>query len=94
MIVNFRARGISRGAHKLARTSTLNFKKKKKTFFLAPRCSCDMCELGIIKLIKLWTPLTGTSKAHVGMVTLQIFREHKSTLQDSGNWQLLHRKEK
>jgi hypothetical protein len=60
-----------------------------------------MCELGIIKLIKSWTPLTGTSKAHVGMETLQIFREHKSTLQDSGNWQLatgnwqlLHRKEK
>jgi len=34
MIVNFRARGISRGAHKLARTSTLNFEKKKKLFFL------------------------------------------------------------
>jgi len=30
MIINFRARGISRGARKLTRTSTLN-KKKKKT---------------------------------------------------------------
>jgi hypothetical protein len=30
MVVNFRARGISRGACKLARTSTLKKKKKKK----------------------------------------------------------------
>jgi hypothetical protein len=30
MVVNFRARGISRGARKLARTPTLNFKKKKR----------------------------------------------------------------
>ena len=29
MIVNFRAREISRGARKLARTPTLNLKKKK-----------------------------------------------------------------
>jgi len=29
MVVNFRARGISRGARKLARTPTLNYKKKK-----------------------------------------------------------------
>jgi hypothetical protein len=29
MVVNFRARGISRGARKLARTPTLNLKKKK-----------------------------------------------------------------
>jgi hypothetical protein len=29
MIVNFRNRGISRGAHKLARTPTLIKKKKK-----------------------------------------------------------------
>jgi len=29
MVVNFRARGISRGARKLARTPTLNKKKKK-----------------------------------------------------------------
>jgi hypothetical protein len=38
MIVNFRARGISRGARKLARTPTLNLKKKKKkaTPFLFP----------------------------------------------------------
>jgi aryl carrier-like protein len=28
MVVNFRARGISRGARKLARTPTLNKKKK------------------------------------------------------------------
>ena len=34
MVVNFRARGISRGARKLARTPTLNLKKKKKLFFL------------------------------------------------------------
>jgi len=31
MVVNFRARGISRGARKLARTLTLNSKKKKCT---------------------------------------------------------------
>jgi hypothetical protein len=30
MVVNFRARGISRGARKLTRTSTLNKKKKKQ----------------------------------------------------------------
>jgi hypothetical protein len=30
MVVNFRARGISRGARKLARTPTLNYSKKKK----------------------------------------------------------------
>jgi hypothetical protein len=30
MVVNFRARGISRGARKLARTPTLNKKKKKR----------------------------------------------------------------
>jgi hypothetical protein len=30
MVVNFRAREISRGAYKLARTSTLNKKKKNK----------------------------------------------------------------
>ena len=30
MVVNFRARGISRGAHKLAWTPTLNKKTKKK----------------------------------------------------------------
>jgi len=30
MVVNFRAREISRGAYKLARTSTLNKKKKKQ----------------------------------------------------------------
>jgi hypothetical protein len=29
MVVNFRAHGISRGARKLARTPTLNLKKKK-----------------------------------------------------------------
>jgi hypothetical protein len=29
MVVNFRARGISRGARKLARTPTLIYKKKK-----------------------------------------------------------------
>jgi len=28
MVVNFRARGISRGARKLTRTPTLNLKKK------------------------------------------------------------------
>ena len=61
-------------------TSALPLHGKK--LFSAPRFSCDMCELGIIKIIKLWTPLTGTSKAHVGMETLQM---HKSTLQDSGN---------
>ena len=33
MVVNFRARGISRGARKLARTPTLNLKKKKKKLF-------------------------------------------------------------
>jgi len=32
MVVNFRARGISRGARKLARTPTLNYTKKKKLF--------------------------------------------------------------
>ena len=31
MVVNFRARGISRGARKLARTPTLNLKKKKNS---------------------------------------------------------------
>jgi ribosomal protein L16/L10AE len=30
MVVNFRVRGISRGARKLARTLTLNYIKKKK----------------------------------------------------------------
>jgi hypothetical protein len=30
MVVNFRARGISRGARKLARTPTIIKKKKKK----------------------------------------------------------------
>jgi hypothetical protein len=30
MVVNFRARGISRGARKLAQTATLKLKKKKK----------------------------------------------------------------
>jgi len=30
MVVNFRARGISRGARKLARTPTLNIKKKTR----------------------------------------------------------------
>ena len=34
MVVNFRAHGISRGAHKLVRTSTLNSKKKKTVIFL------------------------------------------------------------
>jgi hypothetical protein len=29
MVVNFRARGINQGARKLARTPTLNLKKKK-----------------------------------------------------------------
>jgi hypothetical protein len=33
IVVNFRARGISRGTHKLARTPTLN-KNKKKPFQL------------------------------------------------------------
>jgi hypothetical protein len=31
MVVNFRAREISRGARKLARTATLKLKKKKRT---------------------------------------------------------------
>jgi hypothetical protein len=31
MVVNFRAREISRGARKLARTPTLNYIKKKET---------------------------------------------------------------
>jgi hypothetical protein len=31
MVVNFRVRGISRGARKLTRIPTLNLKKKKKT---------------------------------------------------------------
>ena len=30
MVVNFRAYGISRGARKLTRTPTLNYKKKKE----------------------------------------------------------------
>jgi hypothetical protein len=30
MVVNFRARGISRGARKLTRTPTLNYSKKNK----------------------------------------------------------------
>ena len=34
MIVNFRARGISRGACKLARTPTLKKKKKKRERYL------------------------------------------------------------
>jgi len=33
MIVNFRTRGISRGAHKLARTPTLIKKTKKQVIF-------------------------------------------------------------
>jgi hypothetical protein len=41
MIVNFRAREISRDARKLTRTSTLNFKKKKAITlsFLGGTCS-------------------------------------------------------
>ena len=42
MVVNFRARGISRGARKLARTSTLNLKKKKNYSHddTLPRANC------------------------------------------------------
>jgi hypothetical protein len=35
MVVNFRARGISRGTRKLVRTPTLN--KKKKTWYIVDR---------------------------------------------------------
>ena len=45
MIVNFRARGISRGARKLARTSTLNLKKRMKSFITLR---------GAIQLIRSW----------------------------------------
>ena len=39
MIVNFKARGISRGARKLARTPTLNKKKKKNRVLFFKRLS-------------------------------------------------------
>jgi hypothetical protein len=35
MVVNFRARGISRGARKLARTPTIIKKNKKKKLMIA-----------------------------------------------------------
>jgi hypothetical protein len=47
MVVNFRARGISRGARKLTRTPTLNLKKKKTGIESMTQISSSSCLVSI-----------------------------------------------
>jgi hypothetical protein len=56
MVVNFRARGISRGTRKLARTPTLNKKKKKLL-----RGLCAVASNNRYGFISLSNPIVGSS---------------------------------
>ena len=79
MVVNFRARGISRGTRKLARTPTLNLKKKKKI---------DPCHYYPSIKIKIKIKSTVRSTTQVllpqDLKNISLFKPSNNTVNSSG----------